>query len=257
MSTIAIIGAGPGLGAAVARRFGREGFAVALVARDQAKLDALAGDLTAAGVTTRGYSADVRDGDALRRVLRNAADELGPVEVLQYSPIPSRDFLKPVLETTPADLAAAVEFSILGSFAAVDAVLPAMRAAGTGTIVFVNGGTSVRPLAAYAGTSVAFAGESAYAEILHTALAGSGVHATQLVIPGAITPDDPAKSPATIADVIWELHTKHTGFRHFLTPMSPPEPGNDPSSPEPSPTQAPSGPSIPDRPDPAHLEPRN
>jgi NADP-dependent 3-hydroxy acid dehydrogenase YdfG len=223
MSTIAIIGAGPGLGAAVARRFGREGFAVALVARDQARLEALAGELMEDGVSARGYAADVRDRDALRRVLRNAADELGPVEVLQYSPIPSRDFLKPVLETTQADLAAAVEFSILGSFAAVDAVLPAMRAAGTGTIVFVNGGTSVRPRAAYAGTSVAFAGESAYAEILHTALAGTGVHAAQLVIPGAITTDDPAKSPATIADVIWQLHTEHDGFRHFLTSMDPPQ----------------------------------
>jgi NADP-dependent 3-hydroxy acid dehydrogenase YdfG len=181
MSTIAIIGAGPGLGAAVARRFGREGFAVALVARDQARLEALAGELMEDGVSARGYAADVRDRDALRRVLRNAADELGPVEVLQYSPIPSRDFLKPVLETTQADLAAAVEFSILGSFAAVDAVLPAMRAAGT------------------------------------------GVHAAQLVIPGAITTDDPAKSPATIADVIWQLHTEHDGFRHFLTSMDPPQ----------------------------------
>ena len=223
MPTIAIVGAGTGLGSAVARRFGREGFAVALVARDQARLDGLAGDLATAGVTARGYAANVRHRDALRRVLRDAADELGPIEVLQYSPVPSRDFLKPVLETTLDDLAAAVEFSILGSFTAVDAVLPAMRAARTGTIVFVNGGTAVRPRAGYAGTSVAFAGESAYAEVLNAALAGSGVHATQLVIPGAITPGDPARSPETIADVIWDLHTKHEGFRHFLTPMDPPE----------------------------------
>jgi NADP-dependent 3-hydroxy acid dehydrogenase YdfG len=220
MSTIAIVGAGPGLGASVARRFGREGFAIALLSRSQAKLDALAADLAGDGVTARGYAADVTDTGAVREALAAAAADLGPIQVLQYSPIPSRDFLKPVLEANEDDLAAAVRFSILGSFAAVDAVLPAMRAAGRGTIVFVNGGTSVRARAGYAGTSVAFAGESAYAEILHDALAGSGVHATRLVIPGAITRDDPAKSPESIADRIWELHTKHDGFRHFLTPMT-------------------------------------
>jgi NADP-dependent 3-hydroxy acid dehydrogenase YdfG len=222
MPTIAIVGAGPGLGAAVARRFGREGFAIALLARSRAKIDALAADLATDGVTARGYSADVTDTDSLRQALAAAATDLGAVDVLQYSPIPSRDSLKPLLETTEDDLAAAVRFSNLGSFAAVDSVLPAMRAAGRGTIVFVNGGTSVRPRTRYAGTSVAFAGESAYAEILNDAMAGSGVHATQLVIPGAITRDDPAKSPETIADRIWELHAKHEGFRHFLTPMDPP-----------------------------------
>ena len=44
MATLAIVGAGPGLGAAVARRFGREGFAIALVSRDQTKLDAMAAE---------------------------------------------------------------------------------------------------------------------------------------------------------------------------------------------------------------------
>ena len=65
MTTIAIVGAGPGLGAAVARRFGTEGFAVAVVSRSQDRVDALVGDLTTAGVTARGYAADVREPDAL------------------------------------------------------------------------------------------------------------------------------------------------------------------------------------------------
>lgn len=77
MSTLAIVGAGPGLGAAVARRFGREGFAIALVSRDQAKLDAMAAELVDDGVTARGYSADVRDAAALEAALTTAADDLG------------------------------------------------------------------------------------------------------------------------------------------------------------------------------------
>ena len=91
MPTLAIVGAGPGLGAAVARRFGREGFAVALLSRDQEKLDSLAADLGNDGIVARGYAADVRDPATLEAALERAAADLGPVTVLQYSPLPSRD----------------------------------------------------------------------------------------------------------------------------------------------------------------------
>ena len=224
MPTIAIVGAGPGVGDAVARRFGREGYDVALIARDQAKLDALAAALHADGVAARGFAADVRDTAALTRALRDAADALGPIEVLQYSPVPHRDFLKPVLETSLTDLTAAVEFSIYGPFTAVQQVLGPMQASGHGTIVFINGGTSVRPRPNYAGTSIAFAGESAYAQMLHDALAEENIYVTQLVIPGAITPENPESSPAAVAERIWGLHTRRQGFRHFLTPMDPAPP---------------------------------
>lgn len=219
MSTIAIVGAGRGVGAAVARQFGRQGFRVALFSRNQAKLDGMAAELKEQNITARGFAVDVRDPAALRVALEAASSELGAIEILQYSPIPHRDFLKPVLETTIADLAGAVEFSILGPFTAVRQVLGDMRSLHRGTIVFVNGGTSVRPLAQYAGTSIAFAGESAYAQVLHEALEPENIYVAQLVIPGAIADDDPDSNPHTIAERIWTLHVEHAGFRHFLTPM--------------------------------------
>ena len=79
MPTIAIIGAGPGLGAAVARRFAREGYSIALISRDQTKLDALARQLQNEGATAHGYAADVRDGAALESALERAAADLGPI----------------------------------------------------------------------------------------------------------------------------------------------------------------------------------
>ena len=112
--TIAIVDAGPGLGAAVARKFGREGFAVVLIARNPTKFEALEKRLAADGVTARGYVAGVHDRAALTRALGSAAEDLGPIEVMQFSPVPGADFLKPVLETTVEDLRAAVELSILG-----------------------------------------------------------------------------------------------------------------------------------------------
>jgi NADP-dependent 3-hydroxy acid dehydrogenase YdfG len=215
MTTVAIVGAGPGLGAAAARRFGRGGFDVALLSRSQENVDALAAELTAEGLTARGYAADVRDGASLAIALDRAAHTLGPVEVLQYSPIPQKEFLRPLLETTPDDLAGALEFSVHGPVTAVQQVLPGMRSLGRGTVLFVNGGSAVLPNARVAGTSIAFAGESAYAQMLHEALAHEGIHVGQLIIRGAIQPGHPRTDPAVLADTLWAMHTDGGVFRHF------------------------------------------
>ncbi|AWW36946.1 dehydrogenase [Streptomyces sp. AS58] len=215
MTTIAVIGAGPGLGAAVARRFGREGHDVALVARDRARLDALAADLAGEGITARAFIADVRDPDALRAALNAARDALGPIEILQYSPVPHPDYMRPVLETRAADLTGPVEFSVYGPVVAVQQVLPDMRELGRGTILFVNGGTAVVPHRDRAGTSVAFAAQGAYARLLHDRLADDGIHVAQLVVPGAIVAGHHRKDPAVLADTLWTMHRDRHGFRHY------------------------------------------
>ncbi|CAN00310.1 SDR family NAD(P)-dependent oxidoreductase [Clavibacter michiganensis] len=219
MTTIAIVGAGAGLGAAVARRFGAEGFAVALISRSQERVDELARTLADEGITARGYAANVRDHVALAAALDRAAQELGPVEVLQYSPLPQKEFLRPVLETTPGDLVGAFEFSIQAPVAAVHQVLQGMRVLGRGTVLFINGGTAVQPLPKYAGTSIAFAGESAYGQMIHEALAGDGIHVGQLIIPGAIIPGHEEKDPRVLADTLWSMHQERGDFRRFAADM--------------------------------------
>ncbi len=219
MATLAIVGAGPGLGAAVARRFGREGFSVALVSRDREKLDALAAALVDDGVTARGYAADVRDGAALEAALSQAAHELGTVTALQYSPLPAREYLEPVLDLTPELALDALRFSALGLVTAVRAVLPGMREQQGGSVVLINGGTSVRARAGFAGTSVAFPAESAYGEMLHDALADEGIRVAQLVIPGAIPKLQLENGIDDVAERIWELHTTPGEFRTLLVPL--------------------------------------
>lgn len=219
MSVIAIVGAGPGLGAAVARRFGREGFSVALISRDQSKLDAMAAELTATGVTASGYAADVRVPAELESALIQAAAELGPITVLQYSPLPSRDYLKPVLDLTPELALEALQFSALGLIHASRAVLPAMREAGSGSVILINGGTSVKARAGFAGTSVAFPAESAYGEMLHDAVEDDGIRVSQLVIPGGIPKLQLPNGIDDVADRIWGLHTNAGPFRTMLIPL--------------------------------------
>ena len=219
MTTIAIVGAGRGLGAAVARRFGAEGFAVALISRNQQRLDALAADLTAEGITARGFAADVRDPASIAAALENATETLGPIEVLQYSPLPQKDFMRPVLETTPADLVGPVEFSIYGPVAAVHQVLPGMRFLGEnrGTILFVNGGSAVKPGRGVTGTSIAFAGQAAYAQLLNEVLGEEGIQVSQLIIGGRIIEGDVEKGPDVLAGLLWDLHAKRDTFRHQVS----------------------------------------
>ncbi|TFC02041.1 SDR family NAD(P)-dependent oxidoreductase [Cryobacterium sp. MDB2-33-2] len=219
MPVIAIIGAGPGLGAAVARRFGREGFSIALIARNQTKLDAMAAELAASGFTARAYAADVLTPASLEAALARAEAELGAITVLQYSPLPSRDYLKPVLEMTPELALEALQFSALGLIHSARAVLPAMRAAGSGSIILINGGTSVKARAGFAGTSVAFPAESAYGEMLHDALSDEGIRVSQLVIPGGIPQLQLANGIDGVADRIWDLHAVAGPFRTMLIPL--------------------------------------
>ncbi|MEW1807765.1 SDR family NAD(P)-dependent oxidoreductase [Pseudarthrobacter sp. NPDC080039] len=219
MSVIAIVGAGPGLGAAVARRFGREGFAIALISRNQSKLDAMAAELNASGLNARGYAADVLVPEALEDALARAAAELGPITTLQYSPLPSRDYLKPVLNITPELALEAVRFSALGLIHAVRTVLPAMREAGRGSIILINGGTSVQARPDFAGTSIAFPAESAYGEMLHDALEAEGIRVAQLVIPGGIPKLQLVNGIGDVADRIWDLHTVDGPFRTMLIPL--------------------------------------
>ena len=143
-------------------------------------------------------------------------ETLGPIEVLQYSPLPQKDFMRPVLETTPADLTGPIEFSIYGPVAAVHQVLPGMRFLPEGSnpsILFVNGGSAVKPGRNVTGTSVAFAGQAAYAQLLHEVLGEEGIYVGQLIIGGRIIEGDEEKDPAVLADHLWELHTKRDTFR--------------------------------------------
>ncbi|MFH9428413.1 SDR family NAD(P)-dependent oxidoreductase [Streptomyces sp. NPDC017615] len=219
MTTFAVVGAGPGLGLAAARRFGAAGHDIALIARDAGRLRSLADELGRDGVRARGFTADVLDTASLATALTAAAGELGPVEILQYSPVPRADFMKPVLETAAADLDAPLAFSVKGPLTCVQTVLPGMRALGRGTLLFVNGGTAVRPHPGRAGTSIAFAAESAYARMLHDTLAEENIHAAQLVVPGAISPEAEHSSPEALAERLYALHTERTGFRHYAEPM--------------------------------------
>jgi NADP-dependent 3-hydroxy acid dehydrogenase YdfG len=213
--SIVIVGAGPNLGLAVARRFGREGFAVGLISRTESRLVELAGQLRLDGITTAGAAADIRDSDGLGDAIRTLADKLGPVEVLEYSPLPAPEFMKPILETTVDDVRGPLEFSVLGAVAAAQAVIGPMREAGRGTILFTTGGAAVNPYPARAGVGISFAGEVAYARMLHEAVREEGIHVAHIAVAGRIAPGAD-NEPDDVAEVLWTHHVDRRVFQTRL-----------------------------------------
>jgi NADP-dependent 3-hydroxy acid dehydrogenase YdfG len=213
--SIVIVGAGPNLGLAIARRFGREGMAVGLVSRTQPKLDDLAQQLAGDGIRAAGAAADIRDPDALAGAITKLADHLGPVEVLEYSPLPAKEFMKPILETSADDVRGPLEFSVLGAVAATQAVVGPMREVGKGTILFTTGGAAINPYPERAGVGISFAAEVAYARMLHDALADDGVHVAHTAIGGRIAPGEDHE-PDDVAEVLWRHHTERGDFQTRL-----------------------------------------
>src|SRR3954451_10406736 len=211
--SIIIVGAGPNLGAAIARRFGREGMPVGLISRNEQKLAGLAESLDVENVAYR--PADIRDAEALSGAITSLADELGPVEVLEYSPLPAKEFMKPILETTVDDVRGPLEFSVLGAVAATRAVLEPMLERGSGTILFTTGGAAINPYPLRAGVGISFAGEVAYARMLHDEVKDKGIHVAHTAIGGRIAPGEDHE-PEDVADVLWRHHVERDEFQTLL-----------------------------------------
>jgi len=210
--SIVIVGAGPNLGLAVARRFGREGLPIGLISRDSAKLEGLAGQLRDAGLVASSAAADIRKAADLQAAIGRLADELGPVEVLEYSPLPAKEFMKPILETTVDDVRGPLEFSVLGAVAAATAVIDGMLQRGSGTILYTTGGAAINPYPLRAGVGISFAGEVAYARMLHEELRDKNIHVGHTAIGGRIAPDGD-HLPDDVADVLWRHHVDRDEFQ--------------------------------------------
>jgi NAD(P)-dependent dehydrogenase (short-subunit alcohol dehydrogenase family) len=211
MPVIAIVGAGQGLGLAIARRFGREGFRVALVSRTQSKLDALAAELAADGTEAAGFAGDVLDRPSLRAALGAAAERFGGIDVLEYSPAPGSGLpdLAPadVTQVTVENIQPQVEYYAYGGITAAQAVLPGMLQRGTGTLLFTTGASSLLTFPQLGNIGIGAAGLRNYALALNAALADKGIYVAHVPLATWIGSGGPETQPGTIAEIYWQLYT--------------------------------------------------
>lgn len=147
-----IVGAGPSLGMAVARRFGREGYRLALLARRPEQLADYVGQLRQDGIDAHGYAADAGDEPSLRQAFGRIRERLGPVDVLIYNAVVVRSTHPAELEIET--LVADFRVNVAGALASAQQVLADMRERRGGTIIFTGGGLALNPLAQYASLSI-------------------------------------------------------------------------------------------------------
>lgn len=205
---LTLVGMGAGVSAAVARRFGKEGYAVAALARRADALKEQTDALAAAGITARGYVADAADPASLAVALDRAAADLGPPGVLVYNAAAAR--YKPLAQLTADELSADLRISVVGALAATQAVVPGMRERRAGTLLFTGGGFALEPMPALASLG---AGKSALRNLAYSLFAelkDSGVHAATVTICGVVKPGT-AFDPDRIAESFWAMHAQAPG----------------------------------------------
>jgi NADP-dependent 3-hydroxy acid dehydrogenase YdfG len=223
--TAVIIGAGPGLGLSMARRFGREGYVPALVSRSAARHDAYLASLAADGIDAGSFTADVRDQAQARSALEAIANRYGTVDLFYYGPatVDPAALPKPITETTPAAVREAMSW-VYPAIGIAAQVLPEMTARGSGGMLFAGGLSAIRPVPALGALAVSSAALRNYALTLNAGLADTGVYAGTLTIGGLIERGDihrfvtsqpgqfgeapiASLNPDEIADAAWDLYS--------------------------------------------------
>ncbi len=214
MPTIAIVGAGPGLGLSIARRFGQQGFKVALISRNQDKLTGLAQQLTEEGIEAAGFAADILDRPSVVEAFRRIQQRFGPVDVLEFSPAPghdpkdSRHAIASALEVTVENIQPQIDYYVHGAVTAVQQVLPDMIERGTGTLLFTTGASSAMVFPQMGNVGIAAAGLRNWVLSLNATLAGKGVYAAHVPLATFIGQGGPETQPEAISEVYWDLYTK-------------------------------------------------
>lgn len=217
--SILVIGAGDATGAAIAKRFAREGYAACVMRRDANKLDQLVRAIEAEGGRTVGFAGDAAHEGALDRIVETIEREIAPLGVAVFN---SGGFTRaPVIETAPETYRKVWEDCCFGGFLMGRAVAARMAARGEGTILFTGATAALRGGAGFSAFAGAKFALRALAQSMARELGPKGIHVAHAIIDGIIDTDRIAHypemvrakrdqggllSPEAIAEAYWQLH---------------------------------------------------
>jgi NAD(P)-dependent dehydrogenase (short-subunit alcohol dehydrogenase family) len=214
----AVLGVGPGLGSAVARRFAREGYALALLARREESTAEAKQQIESAGGAALPVTADATDPTSVAEAFGRVRSELGEPEVLVYNAGAFQ--MGGILELSPEKFDECWRANCAGAFYAAQQVLPAMVEAGRGTVLLTGATASLRGSARFSALAVGKFGLRALAQSMAREFGPQGVHVAHVVIDGQIdTPRVRAMSGGereahtmlssdAIAETYWQLHAQ-------------------------------------------------
>nr|HEX4316313.1 SDR family NAD(P)-dependent oxidoreductase [Kofleriaceae bacterium] len=213
----AVIGVGPGNGAALARRFAREGYAVALLARSATTTEPLAHELAAAGATARVYACDAGDHASVVAALTAVERDLGPIDALVYN---AGTGAFGVLEAVDASaFESALRVNATGLFVAAKHVAVGMVARGRGSIIAIGATASRRGVPRTIAFAPAKAAQRSLCEALARHLWPRGVHVALVIVDGVVDlprtrkmmadkPDEFFIQPDDVADAAFRTTTQ-------------------------------------------------
>jgi NAD(P)-dependent dehydrogenase (short-subunit alcohol dehydrogenase family) len=213
----AILGVGPGLGSAIARRFAAEGFAVALMARREESVAPVHKEIEDGGGTALSVAADATDHPSVEAAFGRMRDGIGDPEVLVYNAGAFR--MGGILEVPPEEFDGCFRANCAGAFYAARQVLPAMVEAGRGTVLLTGATASLRGSARFSALAVGKFGLRALAQSMAREFGPQGVHVAHVIVDGQIdTPrvrgmspgreEHTMLSPDAIAETYWQIHSQ-------------------------------------------------
>jgi NAD(P)-dependent dehydrogenase (short-subunit alcohol dehydrogenase family) len=229
----AVVGAGPGLGAALAWRFAREGYTVGLFARGEPALRQVQHMVHEAGGHASVYPTDATDAAAVRESFARLREEHGAPEVCIYNAGVFR--MAGFLETAPEDFDTSWRINCLGGVLCAREVLPAMLEEGRGTLLFTGATASLRGGPRSAAFATGKSGLRALAQSLAREFGPRGIHVAHVVIDGVIDsspahprdtlrPPPDRLSPDALAETYWQLHRQPpSAWTHELDVRPAPE----------------------------------
>jgi NAD(P)-dependent dehydrogenase (short-subunit alcohol dehydrogenase family) len=218
LAWIAGVGASAGLGAALARRFAREGFTVGVTGRSRERLDALAGEIRGTGGHALALPGDVTSESDLAAITRQLADA-GTLEVAIFNAAGATR--APTLELTPAQFEAAWRVTTFGAFLFARAALQPLLESGRGSLFFTGATASLRGRPPFAAFASAKAGLRSLTQSLAREFGPRNIHVAHVVVDGGIDGErlrasapqrvaergpDGLLDPVDIAEAYWYLH---------------------------------------------------
>lgn len=210
MPNCILIGSGPGVGEAIARRFGRQGYRVGLIARSAENLENQAVRLSALSVVADWAVADAGNLQELDCAIGQLVERMGVCDVLIYNAA----VLQPAnpLELTSAQLREEFSVNLMGAHLAAKIVAPGMIEKAAGTIIFTGGGLALEPFPEWASLALGKAALRSLSFSLFKELAPKGVHVCVIAICGIVAPRGQF-DPDVIAGEYLRIATGTNGVR--------------------------------------------
>ncbi|MFD0362100.1 SDR family NAD(P)-dependent oxidoreductase [Nocardia sp. GCM10030253] len=175
--TIAIFGFGPGLGMGTGRRFGREGFRVAVIGRNPDKAKQHVEELAAEGIEAAAFPADLTDEAQLRRVVDDVTSRFGQIDVALHGAAGDMaDRIPTTLDVDAAGLRIPLELKLYSPIWMTRALAPAMIERGEGTLLYSSGSSDRHPMPYLSNFGIILGAQRTYLQQLRAELADTGIY---------------------------------------------------------------------------------